>query len=678
MKSQMGMRGVARQVYASGPAVALQPEQMILLLQAVGANQGQPEQMAWLKSEYPAVYKLAAEIPEDLMLRGLNDPSALKEVATAIQGQINHRLEQMRWDDLGLSPLYESAARQLFPKPNWNFIQDLPVAKGEKAPRFVMEEDAYRPLIPGQTRVDQKLFDWDMSNDLEDHLKALGVEDPDVREIEFGSFLNRVRTDFLHIRPENAALLVDAHALGKRGERLGDGAKDWHFARRIGGKNVATLPVDLALGMRGVSYGLPDKKPETIRLRCATRVAQRMTGNPDASIKKIDGQEHVVVPGEDGKVIVKDPINVTLRKVEGQETVVMDSADARLLLAPVAVGDPASRLSMRRQEFDAGHEGYRGENGVFLVQAAKLAYQEPATVKAFGAAWGLSKITPISHAESDAQAFVAYDAERNTVVVSFRGTESKADIRVDADISMEKSELFPDGKVPSGFLKQFKGLLPEIMAAVDDIRGEAFNAGKPDPSIMGAGHSLGGALAAMFMDWCLTNDKPITQVYTCGQPGFADKGLAAALTKKLAASDCQYYRYVNNNDIVARMPPTCTHVGEEVYINHQGRVEPPGFTQNWSRTKDRLVGMIDNWSLSSGIDAVDSISDHYVDFYLAYARKNRAIDFIAGALGGVVGGVIGAAVEVGRGVLGGAAVVVGGAADIVAAGAARVVPKKDE
>ncbi len=673
MKAQLGMRGVARQIYSSGPAMALQPEQMILLLQAVGANQGQPEQMAWLKSEYPAVYKLAAEIPEDLMLRGLNDPTVLKDVATAIQGQINHRLEKMRWDDLGLSPMYESAVRQLYPKPEWNFIQDLPVDKGQKAPRFVMEEDAYRPLIPGQTRIDQELFDWDMSNDLEDHLQKLGVKDPDVRQIEFGSWLNRACTDFLHIRPEDAALLVDAHALGKRGARLGEGAKDWHFARRLEGKNVATLPVDLALGMRGVSYGLANKKPETVRLRCATRIAQRMTGNPDATIKKVGGQEYAAVPGEDGKLVTKDPVNVKLREVEGRATVVMDSGDARLLLAPVAVGDPASRLSMRRQDFDAAHQGYRGENGVFLVQAAKLAYQEPETIRAFGAAWGLSKITPISHPASDAQAFVAYDAERNTVVVSFRGTESKADIRVDADISMEKSDLFPHGKVPSGFLRQFEGLLPDIMAAVDNIRGEAFNAGRPDPSIMGAGHSLGGALAGMFMDWCLTNDKPITQVYTCGQPGFADKGLAAALTKKLAASKCQYYRYVNNNDIVARMPPTCTHVGEEVYINHQGQVEPPGFTQSWARAKDRFAGMVDNWSLSSGIDTVDSISDHYVDFYLAYARKNRAVDFIAGAIGGGIG----AAVDVGRGAIGGAAGIVVGAADIVAGGVRDVDPKDE-
>ena len=53
----------------------------------------------------------------------------------AIADKIQVSLDRMRWDDLGLSPAYESAARRLFPKTDWEFIQDLVGPSGTERSR---------------------------------------------------------------------------------------------------------------------------------------------------------------------------------------------------------------------------------------------------------------------------------------------------------------------------------------------------------------------------------------------------------------------------------------------------------------------------------------------------------------------------------------------------------------
>ena len=501
-----------------------------------------------------------------------------------------------------------------------------------------MEEDAYRPLIPGQERIDQKLFDWNMKNDLEAHMKVLGIESPDVRKVERGGFIHQLLTDYLHIPPIDGALLMDARALGTRGERLGPGADEWLFARRQDGDNLATVPLEYALGMRGVAYGLPDREPETVRKACANRIAQRIAGDENAVVREIDGVEKIVIPdptGGDDDQIVQD-LDVRLGVVDGRECVLLPTNDARVLLAPIALGDPAAKFSTKRQTLTPDAEGFDGENGVFLVQAAKLAYKDQDTISLYTEAWGLKDAKLCDHEESDGQAFVAYDEEKNTIVVSFRGTESRADVFVDADFGLERSEHIDGIEIPSGFKEQFEGLLPKIKAEIDRISDEAERSGKGKPSFMVGGHSLGGALGGIWTLWALQNDLKVTQLYTCGGPGWANRQGAQDFDALLAEKGCNYFRFVNNNDIVPRVPPSAHHSGVELYINHHGKLEKPGLLSGGKRALDRLAGIVQNWSMSSGIDNVDSISDHYVDFYLGYARKNRAVDFVLGAAGRVL------------------------------------------
>lgn len=636
----IGLRGLARQSYVTGPRAPLQPEQLIALLQAVAEVRDDPDQMAWLKSEYSAVYDFIDQVPHDVLLKGRTDPTALQASAQKIADQIAQHLARSRWDDFGLSPIYENTAKKLCSKPDWKFIQDLPVGNGEKAPRFIMPEDAYRPLIPGQSRLDQKAFDWNMVNDLVEHLTDLGVQAPDVREQELGSFLHRLTHDYIHIPPVDAALLMDCKEIGVRGKRLGEGPDKWNFARRLDldgeSRNWAVIPIEYALDMRGVAYGLPDHQPETIRKRCAERLAQRLLGVESAEIQVVDGHERVVSPDADGEIAMD--LDVRLADVDGKQCVVMKPDDGRVLLSPIALGDPAAKFSTKRPTFDPDAQGYDGENGVFLVQAAKLAYQDEETIKLYTEAWGLTGAKLMTHEETDAEAFSAYDPEQNTIVIGFRGTEpgSEEDVRIDADIGLDDSEDFPLGGVHGGFLRQFQALKPQLLTQIETLNRQAAALGKPPPKIMIGGHSLGGALAAMFTYWGLANGLPVTQTYTCGQPAFAGKNTARHFAELRRETGCNYFRYVNNNDIVPRVPPNCTHEGVELYINSDGKLEPPGVFQRWNRVRDRLNGIVENWSLSSGVDVIDSVSDHYCDFYLGLIRKNRAVQIAAEVVAPVV------------------------------------------
>lgn len=632
-EQRLGLQGLARQSYVTGPQAPLQPEQLIALLQAVAEARDDPDQMAWLKAEYSAIYSFVDQVPHDVLLKGRSNPAALQESAQKIADQITQHLAQSRWDDFGLSPIYENTAKKLCSKPDWKFIQDLPVGGGEKAPRFIMPEDSYRPLIPGQSRLDQRAFDWNMVNDLVEHLSQLGVQEPDVQKHELGSLLHQITNDYLHIPPVDAALLMDCKEIGVRGKRLGDGPTKWSFARRLDldgePKNWAAIPIEYALDMRGVSYELPDHEPETIRKRCAERLAQRLLGVETAEVQVIDGRERIVNPDADGGIA--GDLDVRLAEVDGKPCVVMRPDDGRVLLSPIALGDPAAKFSTKRPTFDPDIRGYDGENGVFLVQAAKLSYQDEETIKAYTEAWGLTGAKLMTDAETDAEAFSAYDPEKNTIVVGFRGTEpgSEIDVRIDADIGLDQSEEFPLGGVHGGFLRQFQALKPQLQEQIETLTKQAQEEGKPPPKIMVGGHSLGGALAAMFTYWGLSNDLPITQTYTCGQPAFAGKNTAKHFAKLLLDKGCNYFRYVNNNDIVPRVPPNCTHQGVELYINSDGKLEPPGVFERWNRVRDRLTGMVEKWSMSSGVDAIDSVSDHYCDFYLGLIRKNRAVEVAA-------------------------------------------------
>ena len=74
-----------------------------------------------------------------------------------------------------------------------------------------------------------------------------------------------------------------------------------------------------------------------------------------------------------------------------------------------------------------------------------------------------------------------------------------------------------------------------------------------------------------------------------------------------------YYRWVNNNDIVTRSPPAWLgyrHAGEEIYLDSHGQVKKMNAIE---RRADMWKGLLAGFKRKQ----LDYFSDHLIDHYIA-------------------------------------------------------------
>ncbi|GAA1442805.1 lipase family protein [Nocardiopsis tropica] len=263
--------------------------------------------------------------------------------------------------------------------------------------------------------------------------------------------------------------------------------------------------------------------------------------------------------------------------------------------------------------FDHTTTGYRVPHALCLAHAAKLAYADPDTARRQAAEWGFDRFRFF---EADFAPPFALDhtqgftmASDDMVVTAFRGTEPT-----------QIMDWLSDGKAPLvrhpsrrgrahwGFSTAVDAVYAELRGAVEEFR----TAGQ---SLWFTGHSLGGALAMLaaarlhFEPPALLADG----VYTFGQPRTCDRELAVAYDEALRG---RTHRFVNNNDVVAQVPPgpLYTHVAEERYFDADGRLhaKAPG-----------LLGRVSDRARGYALDAAafrpdaDGITDHFIDAYIA-------------------------------------------------------------
>jgi triacylglycerol lipase len=268
--------------------------------------------------------------------------------------------------------------------------------------------------------------------------------------------------------------------------------------------------------------------------------------------------------------------------------------------------------------------GFELVNAWWLCEAATLAYSEPDTVrKIFTERTPLGSVRDFSTG-GGTECFVA--AGDDFAVVAFRGTESSPrrggprpdfrevflDVLTDADI---RASVFGEGaKVHRGF-KQ----------AVDEVwEGGGLRehvASLPSRTVWFTGHSLGAALATL----AAARSGRLDGLYTFGSPRVGDAGFAAAFSRLLSAKGTDYYRFVNNNDVVTTvpltaLPPTVAfkHVGELKHIDASGRVHSnPAF---FEQLKDRVRGLLPVDAAGRlNINFVpDGIEDHVPTLYATH------------------------------------------------------------
>lgn len=168
---------------------------------------------------------------------------------------------------------------------------------------------------------------------------------------------------------------------------------------------------------------------------------------------------------------------------------------------------------------------------------AKHAYGEPRT----------EHETLISNVRTDAQVLIAkkvkdcdYDA-----IVSFRGTSSPRDARMDLDIRRCVPAFFknihPPLRVHKGFCKQYESVRPELMKEIEGCR-----------KILTASHSLGAAASTLFaLDMAINKPDVDVECVTFGSPRTGGPNFAN--TFNLEVND-KNTRCVHNNDVVTWVP----------------------------------------------------------------------------------------------------------------------------
>ena len=216
------------------------------------------------------------------------------------------------------------------------------------------------------------------------------------------------------------------------------------------------------------------------------------------------------------------------------------------------------------------------EQAWLMAKFSEIAYLEPRDgINAF-ADLGFDA-TFIDHDGSQAYWLVNDD----DLVIVCRGTEPSEFKDIAADL---KAIPVPSstgvGRVHSGFKESVDDIWPKLHELANDY-------GKTR-TIWCTGHSLGAAMATLIAYRLQrTEDTPNPQaLFTYGSPRVGNK----TYIKGIESTGVLHFRFVNNADIVARVPLwPFKHFGGMYYMNHYGHLRGLTF---WQVTKDVWRGFL--------------------------------------------------------------------------------------
>lgn len=229
-------------------------------------------------------------------------------------------------------------------------------------------------------------------------------------------------------------------------------------------------------------------------------------------------------------------------------------------------------------------------NAWWLAELTGLVYDNKVAVERRCVEAGMPQVEECDTKDkADTQCFVAYNDD--FAIVAFRGTES--DQRVDDEFTFE--HIFNDwqtdfkanqtalgegrGQAHTGFKTALDAVWPDLRAHLTRL-----NDGRRTFWI--TGHSLGGALATLAFARTAELERFTAHgLYTFGSPLVGDAGFKSYFEDLLRKYDIEYYRFVNNQDIVPLVPPEkyvslkpslaffhYGHVGTLKYIDRDGLI----------------------------------------------------------------------------------------------------------
>ena len=252
------------------------------------------------------------------------------------------------------------------------------------------------------------------------------------------------------------------------------------------------------------------------------------------------------------------------------------------------------------------------QRSLLMAELAMVSYNDPDEAGRAAEAIGFNRSQLFDNDGSQAYLF----ANEHDCVIAARGTEPSEwnDIQADANAATVLAETA--GRVHRGFKKEVDDLWPMLEKELDSN----------SLPLWFCGHSLGGAMATICAGRCFLSDisSMPQELYSFGSPRVGDR-------RYINYVKLTHYRWVNNNDIVTRVPPAWMgyrHTGIEMYLDHAGRMRD---VKGWSRSKDRFRGFVRG--LLKG--KLDQLSDHgireYIRFILAAVEQEAELDGPANA-----------------------------------------------
>jgi triacylglycerol lipase len=256
------------------------------------------------------------------------------------------------------------------------------------------------------------------------------------------------------------------------------------------------------------------------------------------------------------------------------------------------------RVNWTRQGFDPALARFLGE-------AAAAAYLSGAALEKKVKGWRMQLVHFFD--VLDTQAFIVENEK--AMILAFRGTQSPQDWMTDADVQLVNG---PAGKVHDGFQCGLNAIWRYLWNFLDIRRGKR--------RLWITGHSLGGALATLATAKLrLEKAYPVDGLYTFGSPRVGDENFAIAFDHNFHD---QTFRFVNNNDIVPRVPfrlMNYRHVGIFRYFTPRGKLDPKAREDQLllSRIEGRIQDLLQPGS--------DGIKDHSMSKYLFNLLKGMPL-----------------------------------------------------
>jgi triacylglycerol lipase len=243
--------------------------------------------------------------------------------------------------------------------------------------------------------------------------------------------------------------------------------------------------------------------------------------------------------------------------------------------------------------------GYSPLNAFWLAKAARLAYQNPDGIQSITAKeWEFGNFHFFDTGET--QAYMI--ANQDLVVLAFRGTETYNLRDWMTDFKIRMVEVWGVGRVHRGFLAAIDHIWDEILSTLAKFRND-------NQALLITGHSLGAALATLAAAKLNMNGLPVDGLYTFGSPRVGNIAFAEWFNADFRT---KAFRFVNNNDVITRIPPRSlgyNHVGTFLYFDVLGNVHHD--IRLWDKFLETIKGSIDDF-LKPGPDAS---KDHDMGLY---------------------------------------------------------------